>query len=58
LGAASPGELGIFAVPCHRLHKRGPKVSIFQAISILEIQAGYVPKLVSHQLIKTEENLH
>lgn len=42
-GAASQGELGTFTVPRHRLHKPGPKVSIFQVIPILKIQAGYVP---------------
>ena len=41
-GAASQGKLGTFAVPRHRLHKPGPKVSIFQVMTILEIQAGYV----------------
>ena len=50
-GAASQGELGTFTVPRHRLHKPGPKVSIFQVILILEIQAGYAPKLVSRQLV-------
>ena len=39
LGAASQGEFGTFAVPRHRLHKPGPKVSIFQVISIVEILA-------------------
>ena len=37
-GAASQGELGTFAVPRHRLHKPGPKVSIFQVILIVGIQ--------------------
>ena len=45
-GAASQGELGTFTVPRHRLHKPGPKVSIFQVISIMEVQ-GKVSKLVS-----------
>ena len=40
-GAASQGELGTFTVPRHRLHKPGPKVSISQVMTILEIQAGY-----------------
>ena len=61
-GAASQGKLGTFAVPRHRLHKPGPKVSIFQVMTILEIQAGYVPKLVSRQLVviwvlQVKENL-
>ena len=37
-GAASQGELGTFTVPRHRLHKPGPKVSIFQVILIMGIQ--------------------
>ena len=45
-GAASQGELGTFAVPRHRLHKPGPKVSIFQVNSIMEVQ-GKESKLVS-----------
>ena len=45
-GAASQGELGTFTVPRHRLHKPGPKVSIFQVISIMEVQ-GKESKLVS-----------
>ena len=49
-GAASQGELGTFTVPRHRLHKPGPKVSISQVMAILEIQAGYLPKLVNFHL--------
>ena len=49
-GAASQGELGTFTVPRHRLHKPGPKVSISQVMAILEIQAGYLPKLVNCHL--------